>query len=171
MADEQDTSINSVQAPTEATPVVPSESAPVPEEPVVEAETPAPVLPPEPVIPPTPAPEPVITPAPVPVSAPVSLKSFLGKAMEKIQFRKRAKLAKIVKMVQEKRSFEQAQDKSITNDDVQKFLRVSDATATRYLSELVRQGKLRRVGTTSGTRYEPFDLTQGEPTLGSNRGN
>ncbi|OGM97505.1 MAG: hypothetical protein A2735_02110 [Candidatus Yanofskybacteria bacterium RIFCSPHIGHO2_01_FULL_41_21] len=154
MTDEQDNSINSVQDPNESTPVVPSEPAPIPvlEEPAVVTETPVPVLPSGPVIPPTPTP----APAPITSPAPASLKSFLGKALEKIQFRKRAKLAKTVELAVKKRS--------ITNDDVQKLLRVSDATATRYLSELVRQGKLRRAGTTSGTRYEPFDLTQGEPT-------
>ena len=34
----------------------------------------------------------------------------------------------------------------ITNDDVQKALGVSDATATRYLTYLVDLGKLTRVG-------------------------
>ncbi|GEM_PF-3656363 len=139
MSDEQDTSINSVQAPVESTSAVPSE--PVQTE-VIQPE-PAPVVP----VPATPE------PTPAPVSA--SLKSFLGKAMEKIQFRKRAKLAKIVKLAVEK--------KSITNDDVQKLLRVSDATATRYLSELAKKGGLKRFGVKSTTRFEP--------TLGSNGGN
>ena len=34
----------------------------------------------------------------------------------------------------------------ITNNDVEKFLKVSDATATRYLDELEKQGKIRQVG-------------------------
>ncbi|MEK7617742.1 MAG: DUF977 family protein [Patescibacteria group bacterium] len=34
----------------------------------------------------------------------------------------------------------------ITNDDVQRVLGVSDATATRYLSYLVDLGKLSRIG-------------------------
>jgi len=36
----------------------------------------------------------------------------------------------------------------ITNDDVEKLLHCSDATARRYLNELVKQGKLKRVGET-----------------------
>ena len=82
-------------------------------------------------------------------------KFFLAKALESIQFRKKAKLEKIIKLANEK--------KSITNDQVQKLLRISDATATRYLSELVRQNRLKRTGTTTNIRYEP--------TLGSNGGN
>lgn len=76
-----------------------------------------------------------------------SPKSLLAKAMEAIRFRKKAKLEKIMKLAQEKRS--------ITNDQVQKLLRVSDATATRYLSELVRQTRLRRFGIRGSARYEP----------------
>lgn len=88
-----------------------------------------------------PAPPEVITPPPLPAEpiAPTpSLKSFLAKALEKIQFRKKAKLEKIVKLAREK--------KSITNDQVEKLLHISDATATRYLSALVKQGRLRRIG-------------------------
>ncbi len=36
----------------------------------------------------------------------------------------------------------------ITNDEVEKLLRVSDATATRYLSALEKEGKIRQVGKT-----------------------
>lgn len=35
----------------------------------------------------------------------------------------------------------------ITNDEVEKMLSVSDATATRYLEELESEGKLRQIGT------------------------
>ncbi len=41
----------------------------------------------------------------------------------------------------------------ITNDDVEELLDVSDATATRYLSELEDEGKLRQVGTTGKSVY------------------
>lgn len=34
----------------------------------------------------------------------------------------------------------------ITNDDIQKLLSVSDATAERYLQELEKQGKLKQYG-------------------------
>ena len=36
----------------------------------------------------------------------------------------------------------------ITNDEVEKFLRVSDATATRYLSQLEKEGKIKQNGKT-----------------------
>ena len=36
----------------------------------------------------------------------------------------------------------------VSNADVEKLLRVSDATATRYLSALQKQGKIRKVGKT-----------------------
>lgn len=36
----------------------------------------------------------------------------------------------------------------ITNDQAEKLLRCSDATATRYLATLVKQGKIKKVGTT-----------------------
>lgn len=41
----------------------------------------------------------------------------------------------------------------VSNDDVQKFLGVSDATATRYLDELEAEGKVESFGETSGTKY------------------
>ena len=42
----------------------------------------------------------------------------------------------------------------ITNDGVEKLLRCSDATATRYLEELIKQGKIKRVGETgAGVAY------------------
>lgn len=36
----------------------------------------------------------------------------------------------------------------VTNDDVEKLLHVSDATATRYLSELEKEGKIKQIGKT-----------------------
>ena len=36
----------------------------------------------------------------------------------------------------------------LTNDDVEKMLGVSDATATRYFDELEKEGKVRQVGKT-----------------------
>ncbi len=44
--------------------------------------------------------------------------------------------------------------KSITNDQVEKLLHVSDATATRYLAQLVKDGKLKRIGKDGSSRYE-----------------
>ena len=60
--------------------------------------------------------------------------------------RKSKKLEKIMVLAVKKRQ--------ITNDDVQKLLRVSDATATRYLKELVRQGRLRQSIAGRGSFYE-----------------
>ena len=42
----------------------------------------------------------------------------------------------------------------ITNDEVEKFLHVSDATATRYLSILEKEGKIKQLGKTGkGVTY------------------
>ena len=42
----------------------------------------------------------------------------------------------------------------ITNDEVEKLLHVSDATATQYLAELEKRGKIQQVGTTGrGVKY------------------
>lgn len=98
-------------------------------------------------------PAPILSPqSPVQPIQP-SPKSFLAKALEKIQFKKRAKLDKIMKFAQDK--------KSITNDQVEKLLHISDATATRYLSELVKQSRLKRTGLAQNPRYEPSGGSNG----------
>ena len=43
--------------------------------------------------------------------------------------------------------------RSIVNNDVEKILGVSDATATRYLDELEKEGKIRQVGKTGKHVY------------------
>ena len=116
------------------------ETSPIP--PPADEPAPMPQIEQAPVVPPPSTPN-VETPPAQP-----SLKSFLQKALESIQFRKKAKLEKIMRLAYEKRS--------ITNDQVQKLLRVSDATATRYLSALGRQGRLKRLGVWGSTRYEPI---------------
>lgn len=63
--------------------------------------------------------------------------------------RKQSRLKKVLTLAREKRI--------IANDDVQLALTVSDATATRYLAELVKFGSLRRISRDGGTRYEPSD--------------
>jgi hypothetical protein len=65
---------------------------------------------------------------------------ILIKARLMIQLRKQKKLLKIMPLFVKKNS--------ITNDDVEKLLHVSDATATRYLSELEKQGKITQTGKT-----------------------
>lgn len=74
------------------------------------------------------------------------IKSLLIKAQAKIQFNKQKKLDKLIQLAQKKGI--------ITNDDVQKLLYVSDATATRYLVKLVQQGRLTRVGSARDAKYQ-----------------
>ena len=57
-----------------------------------------------------------------------------------IGLRKEKKLAKIMNLF--------AKQTEITNDEVEKHLHISDATATRYLTELEKRGKLTQHGTT-----------------------
>ncbi|MDP3901743.1 MAG: hypothetical protein Q8Q37_02080 [bacterium] len=83
---------------------------------------------------------------PTPTSA---IHHLLIKAREKIQFRKRKKLNKVLALARERGN--------IANDDVQKLLRVSDATATRYLVALVKSGQLKRTGHPRHARYEPLN--------------
>ena len=86
-------------------------------------------------------PEP-IKPEPVPVIIPNKNKvlELLNKAKNAIQFRKRKKLDKIMTLF--------LKQSKITNDEVEKFLHVSDATATRYLSQLEKENKIKQTGKT-----------------------
>lgn len=137
---------------------------PVPEPIQLEVETPAPAEPPTDQIPasepmasepaptvelqvPPPPPPPIPEPAPVPqpsssvsVLAPVIhvARDLLVKARGVVQSTKRKKLDKILEYV--------TKHGSITNDQVEKLLRVSDATATRYLTQLEKEGKLKQEG-------------------------
>lgn len=147
-----------------AQPVEPLDPEPIPEpqpasEPVAASAesssvpTPEPIPELEPVISePVSAPEPQPTPTPTSESqviTPVSLisraRELLLKARETIQFRKRKKLEKIMGLFLKKQS--------ITNDDVQKLLYVSDATATRYLKQLETEGRIRRQGVPGHASY------------------
>ena len=65
---------------------------------------------------------------------------LLDKAKLAIQFRKRKKLDKIMSLFLQK--------SKITNDEVEKFLHVSDATAERYLNILEKENKIKQVGKT-----------------------
>ncbi len=145
MADE-DTS----QPPVE--PTTPPEAATAPAEPEVvqsEPETQTAQIPANEPLPPeperiAPAPEPPqaaasasATPAPV---ATHPSRDLLVKARATIQDRKRKKLDKILEFLNTKGK--------LTNDEVEKLLHVSDATATRYLSALEKEGKIKQVGKT-----------------------
>jgi hypothetical protein len=108
---------------------------------------------------PLPAQESFVAPLPAPVPEPVThdssavrenpLRNLLAKAKEKIQFRKRQRLEKILALA----GLCQSKGKKLMNDDVQKLLRVSDKTATRYLGQLVREGRLKRIGNTGQAVY------------------
>ena len=74
------------------------------------------------------------------VPAPSFLHDLLLRARAKIQDRKRKKLDKIMEKL--------AVKNKISNDDVQKLLYVSDATATRYLTALEQEGKIKQAGRT-----------------------
>jgi len=73
-------------------------------------------------------------------------RELLISARNAIQFRKRKKLDKVM--------FLFLKQSKITNDEVEKFLHVSDATATRYLSQLEKEGKIKQNGKTGkGVSY------------------
>ena len=146
----------STPAPTEAVPV------PVTAQPATQT---AQILPNEPL---SPGPEPFDSapdsaeattgrqdkPTPEPPSAAAStptpahpIRDFLNKARIATQDRKRKKRDKIMLVL--------ATKSKITNDEVEKLLHVSDATATRYLSALEKDGKIRQVGKTgTGVVYQ-----------------
>ncbi len=88
-----------------------------------------------------PEPIPEVIPAIAIISKSKSLaRELLVKARNMIQFRKRKKLDKVMTLFLKK--------SKITNDEVEKFMHVSDATATRYLSQLEKEGKIKQSGKT-----------------------
>ena len=68
------------------------------------------------------------------------VRDLLNKARSAIQSRKRVKLDHLMTLF--------AKRTNITNDEVEKFLHVSDATATRYLEILEKENKIKQVGKT-----------------------
>lgn len=73
-------------------------------------------------------------------SKPSLARELLITARNAIQFRKRKKLDRVMSLF--------LKQSKITNDEVEKFLHVSDATATRYLSILEKEGKIKQNGKT-----------------------
>ena len=151
MPPEEETSQTPAPEPVPSTP----EPAPAPSEPVPVAETAqsptqtAQIPPNEPMAPesdPIETPEPpsaaASAPAPIIVQTGIlhSAREFLGRARIAIQDRKRKKRDKIM--------FALTTKTKITNDEVEKLLHVSDATATRYLSALEKENKIKQVGKT-----------------------
>ena len=126
-------------APEEAPLPVAEEVPEPPAEPAASPETPAPA--PIASVPPAPAPAPSIV-----RTSREYMRTLMQKAREKISFRTAARLEKIMHYLEE--------HEHITNDDVEKLLRVSDATATRYLQALEQQKKIIQEGITGGSvRY------------------
>ena len=84
---------------------------------------------------------------PIPVPHTNIIRELLAKARAKIQSRKRLKLDKVLTLF--------AKRTSITNDEVEKLLHVSDATATRYLESLEKENKIKKIGKTGKyTNYQ-----------------
>jgi len=90
-------------------------------------------------------PQPAEATPPITTSTSFAL-ALLVKARNAIQFRKRKKLDRIMSLF--------LKQSKITNDEVEKFLHVSDATASRYLSQLEKEGKIKQHGKTgAGVSY------------------
>ncbi|OGG94199.1 hypothetical protein A2609_02725 [Candidatus Kaiserbacteria bacterium RIFOXYD1_FULL_47_14] len=82
------------------------------------------------------APEPPSAAAPAQIGILHTARDLLVKARVTIQDRKRKKRDKIMEALTKKNK--------ITNDEVEKLLHVSDSTAERYLSVLVKEGKIKQ---------------------------
>ena len=87
---------------------------------------------------------------PAQVAAPIVHlgRDVLTKARATIQDRKHKKLDKILEFLDAKAKNGSTGSPQVTNDEVEKLLHVSDATATRYLSALEKEGKIQQVGKT-----------------------
>ncbi|MCX6786629.1 MAG: hypothetical protein NTU85_02330 [Candidatus Kaiserbacteria bacterium] len=159
-------------APVEATPAPDSTSSPQAETDPAIAEAMAGTqpatttgqIPPNDPLPPVSDPIPSAQPAPEPPSsaapaqtgilhtAPSVAKAMEGtrdllvKARVSIQDRKRKKRDKIMEALTKKNptSLKLRRAGEITNDEVEKLLHVSDATAERYLATLVKEGKIKQ---------------------------
>jgi hypothetical protein len=150
---EQKTQEKQAQNEPAPEPVSESAEAPEPETPQIPVNEPLPESEPS-VSEAKEEPKPIETPEPEPEKEKPKisyLKSqkwgeLLVMARNAMQFRKRKKLDRVMSLFLEK--------SKITNDEVEKLLHVSDATATRYLSELKKQGKIKQNGRTgAGVSY------------------
>ncbi|MSR78936.1 MAG: hypothetical protein EXS59_02200 [Candidatus Taylorbacteria bacterium] len=160
MPPEESTPQQAPESPTPATetPPAPAEAVPAPE--TAQPTTQTGQIPPNEPLPPEPepfdsapdpaeattgrqdkpTPEPPSAAAPVPTGILHTARDLLDKARVVTQDRKRKKRDKIMFMLNTKNK--------ITNDEVEKLLHVSDATATRYLSALEKENKIKQVGKT-----------------------
>ena len=102
----------------------------------------------------SPAPTQSVTPPATNTVSPTDSREFasdrLVKARASIQDRKRNKIDKIMEVLDTKdpTTLKLQRAGEITNDEVEKLLHVSDATATRYLSALEKEGRIKQVGKT-----------------------
>ena len=115
--------------------------------PPVESSQEAEVAPPAPLEPAAPlAPEPSTAqrpgdePLPPPSSPTRDQRALSAKGHAATETRKQKKLSRIMEAV--------SANGKITNDEVEKLLHVSDATATRYLAALEKERKVKKIGTT-----------------------
>ncbi len=83
----------------------------------------------------------------VPFDTKTFLASLLPKLKEKLSFRTEKRLSKIMELARK--------NGEIQNDEVEKLLHVSDASATRYLVKLVQRGSLRVSGPKNHPKYLP----------------
>ena len=74
------------------------------------------------------------------------LTALLQKCKAVIAAKKQKKLEKIVELARQKGK--------INNADICKLLHASQSSATRYTEELVKQGRIKRFGTTKNTFYQ-----------------
>lgn len=136
-------------APTADTPPTAAEAdSPAPVAPGQAPDTPTAQIPASEPFMPAPEPLPDQPSTPVSVSAPIlhTARDLAAKARAVIQGKKRKKLDKVMEEI--------AKHGTITNDQVEKLLHVSDATATRYLSQLEKEGKIKQEGKTGkSVRY------------------
>lgn len=136
-----------VQAPVETTLVSQTEvtaTSPNPEPVSVQIPTAPPTQTPEP-IPQTPVIAETVASVATSIAVPVvaqtftkSIRELFTKALHARQNKKRKKLDQIMSLF--------AKQTTITNSEVEKLLHVSDATATRYLSTLEKEGKIKQNG-------------------------
>lgn len=127
-----DTADVASEGSTDVAPVAEPASEVAPETPPSTKPAPSPV-------PPTPEAQAVPAPVPVVVVKRNDVREYLVMALDKIRGKKAKKLAKIMD--------ELAKTGSITNDQVEKLIHCSHASASRYLDILQAQGKIVAHGT------------------------
>ena len=91
------------------------------------------------------------------ISVGLSQKDRWVRFLEKITGTRQKKLDKIIEFAKKHPPSQGSgvTRKGIRNDDVEKLLHVSDATASRYLAKLVKDGRLKSVGNSkTNTTYE-----------------